>query len=262
MRLVKYPRTHHIEGSRFQIGDEELDFIPFSQLRDRNLVVEEKMDGANSAISFDASGKMYLQSRGHYLTGGGREKHFDYFKQWAYSYQDVLFSCLGSRYIAFGEWLYAKHTIFYNDLPHYWLEFDVYDRDKHEFLSTERRRELLANTPVVPVSVLHNGRLSCLKDLESMLGPSLFIAGNHFDDLLSLCESLCLSRETCMKETDPSRLMEGLYIKVEEEGIVKERYKFIRTSFLQTVASSESHWLNRPIVPNQLHVGVDILRTS
>ena len=52
--------------------------------------------------------------------------------------------------------------------------------------------------------------------------------------------------------------MEGLYIKVEEEGRVVERYKFIRASFLTTVLDSGSHWLRRPILPNQLDAGVDL----
>ena len=52
--------------------------------------------------------------------------------------------------------------------------------------------------------------------------------------------------------------MEGLYIKVEEQGQVVERYKFIRADFLTTMLDSGSHWLRRPIVPNQLGAGVDL----
>ena len=53
--------------------------------------------------------------------------------------------------------------------------------------------------------------------------------------------------------------MEGLYIKVEENGEVVERMKFVRASFLQTVDASETHWLERPIVPNKLAVPIDSL---
>ena len=74
-RLFKYPRTRHIEGSRLQKGDHDLDAVPWSDLRGKRLVIEEKIDGANSAISFEG-GELRLQSRGHYLTGGGRERHF------------------------------------------------------------------------------------------------------------------------------------------------------------------------------------------
>ncbi|MEQ9621919.1 MAG: hypothetical protein RLO37_08190 [Coleofasciculus chthonoplastes F1-TOW-03] len=37
------------------------------------MAVEEKVDGANAAISFSPDGQILLQSRVHYLTGGERE---------------------------------------------------------------------------------------------------------------------------------------------------------------------------------------------
>ncbi len=68
--LVKYPRTAHLEGSRLQPGDEDLEAVPFEDVRGLPLVVEEKLDGANAALSFDEEGDLLLQSRGHFLTGG------------------------------------------------------------------------------------------------------------------------------------------------------------------------------------------------
>ena len=53
--------------------------------------------------------------------------------------------------------------------------------------------------------------------------------------------------------------MEGLYVKVEEEGQVVSRMKFVRQSFLQTVATQDTHWLNRPIVPNLLRYPVEAI---
>src|SRR4051794_23325822 len=83
MQLRKYPRTFHLQGSRLQPGDEDLDAIPWSEVVGRYVVAEEKMDGANSGLSFDVDGTLHLQSRGHYLTGGPWEKHFNLLKQWA-----------------------------------------------------------------------------------------------------------------------------------------------------------------------------------
>ena len=57
--LLKYPRTPHLEGSRLQEGDEDLAQIPFAEIAGKYLVVEEKCDGANSAISFGEDGKMF-----------------------------------------------------------------------------------------------------------------------------------------------------------------------------------------------------------
>src|SRR5512138_1661040 len=114
MQFLKYPRTAHIEGSRLQSGDEDLDSVRWSELSGRFLVIEEKIDGANAALSFDDEGRLLLQSRGHYLVGGAREKHFALFKTWATTHQRLLHERLQSRYVVYGEWLYAKHTVFYD----------------------------------------------------------------------------------------------------------------------------------------------------
>ena len=142
-RIYKYPRTRHIEGSRKQSGDEDLKSVAFDEVRGRYLVLEEKVDGANCGISFGADGRMYLQSRGHFLNGGYGERQFDLFKMWAGCFEERLRQLLGKRYIMYGEWLYAKHTVFYDSLPHYFMEFDIFDKEEEKFFSTRKRREFL-----------------------------------------------------------------------------------------------------------------------
>jgi hypothetical protein len=257
-QIFKYPRTHHIQGSRSQPGDEDLDTVPFAAISDRPVVVEEKVDGANSAISFDTAGNLRLQSRGHYLTGGLRERHFNLMKQWAYTHASAFWQVLGDRYILYGEWLYAKHTVFYDALPHYFLEYDVLDLDRQEFLSTDRRNQLLAGLPLVSVPVLFTGQLRSHKQLVSLLGHSHFIQSEHMQRFDQLCLAQGLDLDRSRQQTDPSHLMEGLYIKVEEAGIVQARYKYVRSDFLTTILQSESHWLSRPIIPNQLRSEVDL----
>lgn len=259
-QIQKYPRTQHIEGSRLQPGDEDLDAIPFRQIAGRHLVVEEKIDGANCAISFGPSGELLLQSRGHYLTGGAREKHFNLLKPWASTHSGPLHARLGDRYVLYGEWLYAKHTIFYDALPHYFLEFDILDTHENVFLSTPRRTELLQGLPVMSVPVMHQGKFKNLKDLTSLIGPSQYIAPGHLERLRDQCQRLGLDCERAWRETDRSRLMEGLYIKAEEDGQVVGRYKYLRADFLAAVFSAEGHWLNRPIIPNLLREGVDLYK--
>lgn len=252
--LLKYPRTPHLVGSRLQPGDEDLSQVSFSLLRGRNLVVEEKVDGANSAISFSPDGKLLLQSRGHYLTGGYRERHFALMKQWAGVHAQAFYRVLGSRYLLYGEWLYAKHTVFYDALPHYFLEFDVYDRQTGIFLDTPSRRQLLAPLPVVSVPVLAQGKFDSAEAVTSLLGHSRFITDDHIRRLREISQSLGLDPDRQCRETDESDTMEGLYLKIEEGGQVVERLKFVRPSFTQTVEVSATHWLDRPIVPNGLAV--------
>ena len=53
--------------------------------------------------------------------------------------------------------------------------------------------------------------------------------------------------------------MEGLYIKIEEDGEVKRRLKYVRGGFRQCIEESQTHWLNRPIIPNQINVKMEDL---
>ncbi|MFB2918181.1 RNA ligase family protein [Aerosakkonema funiforme] len=257
-QIHKYPRTHHIEGSRSQPGDEDLDNVPFRAIANKYVVIEEKVDGANAAISFTDDGQMRLQSRGHYLTGGEREKHFNLFKQWAYSHAAAFWEVLGDRYILYGEWLYAKHTVFYDYLPHYFLEYDVLDIAENQFLSTQSRKQLLSGLPLVSVPVLFTGTIQSYKQMTGLLNNSHFIQPGHLERLRLCCQEKGLDVERSLNQTDASTLMEGLYIKVEEEAIVTDRYKYVRASFLTTILQSDGHWLNRPIIPNQLRPDIDL----
>jgi hypothetical protein len=260
-QIYKYPRTRHIEGSRLQPGDEDLESVAFERIAGRHLVIEEKMDGANCAISFSPDGDLLLQSRGHYLTGGKREKHFDLFKTWAGVHAGALHGVLGHRYVMYGEWLYAKHTVYYNRLPHYFLEFDILDTQSGAFLSTPARETLRRPLDFVcPVQVLHQGPVARVQDLISHLGHSRFINAGHIQQLVQRSLKQGIDAGRVRRETDPSPIMEGLYIKVEKNGTVTDRLKYVRAGFLTTVMQSESHWLNRPIISNLLDDGVDIFK--
>lgn len=255
--IRKYPRTRHIEGSRLQPGDHDLKAVPFSALRGQPLVVEEKLDGANAGLSFSADGTLRLQSRGHFLTGGAREKHFALFKTWAQTHQRVFFERLGARYVVYGEWLYAKHTIFYDALPHLFMEFDVLDLDADVFLSTPRRRELLSGLPFVSVPVLHEGSLARLDALTDLVARSLYKSADWKRALADAARERDMSLELVHQQTDLSDDAEGLYVKLERDGVVEGRFKWIRPSFLTAVVDSGSHWLRRPILPNQLAPDAD-----
>ena len=257
-QIFKYPRTQHIEGSRLQPGDEDLDAMPLSYLKGKFLVIEEKVDGANAAISFDKDGELRLQSRGHYLVGGYRELYFDLFKSWASGLQGRFQGVLGARYVMYGEWVYAKHIIFYDDLPHYFLEFDILEKSTGKFLSTECRADLLNGLPVQSVPVLKVGNIENKDDVTGLIGASNFKSVSWRESLVAAAAAEGLDMSKIEDQTDLSDQMEGLYIKVERDGEVTERYKFVRHDYLVRVLESDTHWLTRPIIPNQLASGVDI----
>jgi len=258
-QIFKYPRTRHLEGSKEQLGDEDLKCVSFDEIRGKYLVLEEKVDGANCGISFSGEGKMFLQSRGHFLNGGYGERQFDLFKLWAGCFEDSLRRLLEDRYVMYGEWLYAKHTVFYDRLPHYFMEFDIFDKKEGRFFSTRKRREFLSAGPFIQsVRILMEGSFETLEDIQKWIGPSLFISKEPKQSLRAQCKKNGADAELAIRQTDLTGIMEGIYIKVEDGDYVTDRLKFVRGSFLNTILDSESHWVNRPIIPNRLADGIDL----
>lgn len=259
LEILKYPRTPHIEGSRLQAGDEGQGHVLLSSLRGQHAVFEEKLDGANAAISFSPAGQMLLQSRGHYLVGGSRERQFAPFRRWAQAHEDRLLQLLEDRYVMYGEWLYAKHSVSYDWLPHHFCEFDIFDKQEQLFLSTPRRHALLSGSPVLSVPVLHQGLMPArAKALPAMLRQSLAKSAGWRLWFEQTVRRQGLDLALCWKQTDKSDLAEGLYIKIEDSQQVLSRFKWVRPDFVQTITESGSHHSTRPIVPNGLADGVDL----
>ena len=259
LELFRYPRTPHLEGSRLQEGDHGHDHVPYRDLRGLRLVVEEKLDGANTGLSFSPAGDLLLQSRGHYLVGGGRERQFNFIMAWAQAHAGWLLQRLEDRYVMYGETLSKKHSVFYDALPHHFFEFDVLDRRTGAFLSTEARRELLAGGPVLSVPVLYDGLAPArLADLKALLRPSLAKTARWRDAFEATVRREGLDLALAWRQCDKSDLSEGLYIKVEADGRTLGRYKWVRADFIQAILAADKHHSEQPYVPNQLAPGVDL----
>jgi hypothetical protein len=151
----------------------------------------------------------------------------------------VLKTMLGSRFILYGEWLYAKHSVHYCKLPHYFFEFDIYDKDADQFLDLDTRLRILEGTGLRTVQVIHHGRVTA-SELQSLIGPSAF--DSAFDNPVT-------------GNTD--HLMEGLYLRTEAGGYVTGRAKMVRPEFVERVKQSE-HWQHQKMLPNLLEAGADI----
>jgi hypothetical protein len=237
--FVKYPRTPHLFGSKGTDDDKHLDEAASNRfIADKSLIVEEKLDGTNVGIHFTPEGKMVLQCRGHLVTQG-MHPQYDLFKQWTAVKRSVIEERLQDRYILFGEWLYARHSVHYRGLSHYFYEFDIYDKQIQDFLSLERRLAMMEGTGLHTVPVIHTGALD-REPLVSLIGPSRF--DSRFENPLT-------------GQTD--HLMEGLDLRTEAGGVVTGRAKFVRPEFVEKVKRSE-HWQHQAMTANRLQAGADI----
>ncbi len=237
--FYKYPRTPHLVGSKGTSDDKHLGAAASSAfIANPSLIAEEKLDGTNVGIHFTSSGELKLQCRGHEITEG-MHPQYDLFKQWAYAKSTVFEELLQDRYILYGEWLYARHSVHYRALPHYFFEFDIFDKQTIKFLDLATRLQMLTGTGIQTVPVVHRGATT-IEKLWKLIRESAFQA--EFENPLT-------------HQVD--HLMEGLYLRTEAAGVVTGRAKLVRPEFVEKVKQSE-HWQHQALVPNQLQAGVEI----
>ena len=239
----KYPKTIHLKD--YEEG-----------LEGKFVVVEEKMDGTQVGISFNLDGTPFIQTRGHRVFGG----QFDLLKSWVNVHKAELLELLGTNHVMFGEWMLNKHSIFYDMLPHYFMEYDVLDKKTGSFLSTMERNQMFTGTSVTSVAVLWNGVIDDIQEVHDLMGHSLFKSANWKENLREESESADADIDAVFRDTDSSRLMEGLYIKVEEDGKVTDRIKVIRPDFITAIVASDTHWMDRKPVFNRMRAGVNLWR--
>lgn len=258
--IKKYPRTQHLEGSKLQAGDHDLEQVALAAVAGKYMVGEEKLDAANAGLSFAAGRELLLQCRGHYLTGGSRyEAQFDLFKPWANAHAGWLWDALGTRYILFGEWMYAKHTIYYDALPHYFMAFGVWDREEGKFLSEALRTMMFDGCPLVWAPVVHRGPIDSRQQLESLVGPSAYKTPDWREHLLEDAAAAGYrDPDLVLEQTDMTDLMEGVYFYIEDGDFVTDLLKWVRHGFVSLITDNEEHWGDRPMIVNRLRPDVDL----
>lgn len=222
--FFRFPTTAHLAwlgGGPTPRDDKVLSPAEVDQLLAGDVVVEEKLDGANLGWSLDPEGEVRGQNRGQYLV----QFHAGQFMRvpaWLEIHGDDLRKVLTPDLMLFGEWCAAKHSLDYDRLPDWFLLFDVYERSEGRFWNTQRRNELAAEAGLATVPRVFEGRttLPQLKDMLSRL-PSHYRNGP----------------------------MEGVVVRRESDDAGLARAKLVRAGFTQAI---ESHWRNRAIEWNRV----------
>jgi ATP-dependent RNA circularization protein (DNA/RNA ligase family) len=221
--FCRFPHTPHLAwlGSGTPRDDKLLSSPEARSLLTGSVVVEEKLDGANLGISLDPDGALRFQNRGQYLEPP-YSGQFQRLTPWIARHQSALSEVLGEGPILFGEWCAARHSVAYDQLPDWFLVFDVYDRVRGRFWSTNRR-DMFAHRvglPVVPQLFDGHTTLAALKALVTT-AKSLFGSGT----------------------------VEGLIVRKQSAEWPTARAKLVRADFAQNIGD---HWRQRAIEWNRM----------
>lgn len=219
--FFKFPHTPHLVwlSKSPPRADKVLGLAEVKAILNGEVVVEEKVDGANVGISVAASGELVAQNRGTIL-GPGAHPQFQALWSWLARHREGLVEVLGGDRMLFGEWCFAVHSIKYTRLMDWFLAFDVFDRKAKRFWSSSRRDALLAEVGVAAVPRVAKGRF----------------------DVPGLLRLLSDSRLA-------DAPMEGIYVRRESEEWLLDRAKLVRAEFVQSI---EEHWSARKLEKNVL----------
>jgi ATP-dependent RNA circularization protein (DNA/RNA ligase family) len=221
--FFRFPHTPHMAwlASGAPRDDKVLSPAEADELLSGEVVLEEKLDGANLGFSVSPEGVVRAQNRGQYLVAPYHGQ-FARLGPWLAAHEEKLFDGLGLHLMAFGEWCAARHSLDYVALPDWWLLFDIYDRRTGQFWSTARRNAWAAKLGLVTVPQLFSGRID---------GPAL----------------------RAKVHNTPSQFrqgpLEGLVIRRENADWLMQRAKLVRADFTQAI---DSHWRSRALSWNRV----------
>ena len=220
--FFRFPHTPHLAwlGPGAPRDDKVLSPSEAQTLLSGDVIVEEKVDGANLGISLDVDGQLRFQNRGRYLEAPFAGQ-FSRLGSWIGQHGHLMEDVLGPGLILFGEWGAARHSIAYDRLPDWFLVFDVYDFTAGQFWSTSRRDALARRLGLQVVPQLLRGRTTLAALTEQVSNGS--------------------SRLTDGRP-------EGVVVQREGAEVLQARAKLVHPRFVQAI---DEHWSRRRMEWNQ-----------
>lgn len=229
----KFPHTQHLLwlGPAAPRDDKVMGSRQAAEFLSHELVVEEKVDGANLGFSLGPDGQIRAQSRGGFLQPGQGHIQWNMLWPWLDRHRAKLRMGLTNDLILFGEWCYARHTVPYDRLPDWFLGFDLFSKTEGRFWASTRRNKWMRWMGLAQVPELRKGKLT-KSQLVALIGVS----------------------------TLGPMAMEGIYLRREADGLLLDRAKIVRANFGDAI---KEHWSRRPLIPNSLAAlsGVDQTNT-
>jgi hypothetical protein len=139
---LRYPRTYHLRISPGSTNDDKK-LVSEEHLIGKEVLITLKLDGESCSMTYDKIWARSLDSRDHVS------------RNWVQSLWNTLKYDIPPDLRICGESLYAKHAIYYTELPSYFICFNIWRGD--ECLSWEETVEWCSLLDLHMVPVLYRG---------------------------------------------------------------------------------------------------------
>ena len=207
-QYYKYPRTYHLPWSPgLTTDDKKIESL--DSFDGKRVVVTEKIDGENTSLYPDHLHARSMDSKHHPSRNCIKQLH-----------SEICFN-IPQGYRLCGENAFAKHSIFYDKLPSYFLLFSIWNGKQS--LSWDETVEWANLLGLNTVPVLYDGIWD--------------------ENTIKSCWT-GISKFGSTQEGYVVRLAESYHF----DDFSKSVTKFVRENHVQT----SEHWLNEKIIPNLL----------
>jgi len=223
----KYPRTHHLPCSLGYTSDDKV-LKSTKIFENQNVVMSEKIDGESSTIYSDGYCHARSMDSKHHAS-----------RSWLKGLASQLTNQIPKGYRVCGENVFAFHSIFYLDLPSYFLVFGVYDNN-NVCLSWEDTVEFCQILDLHTVPVIYEG----IWDEE--LIKSKWTGKGAYPTFETQVDNPEFPKDfnPCTAEGYVVRRADVFKYDDFEDSVAK----MVRKNHVQT----DEHWLDKPVFPNRL----------
>ena len=203
----KYSRTKHFPWSEGVTNDDKI-ITDLNQFEGQEVVCSVKMDGENQSLMREYYYARSLDSNNHPS------------RNWVKGLWGSIRHDIPDKWRICGENLYAKHSIFYDDLPSYFMVFNIWN-EENVCLSWDDTLDYCYLLNLVPVKVIYRGvfDINIINKLHLQLDPEKD-------------EGFVMRLSDSFKYTDFSKYV----------------VKWVRANHVNT----DEHWSSQKIVPNNL----------
>lgn len=201
----KYPRTPHLSWSPGFTDDDIIDNE--KKFLNKIVVVTEKMDGENATLYNNYYHARSIDSKNHES------------RAWIKSFQSIISKDIPNGWRFCGEYLFAKHSIKYNNLDSYFYLFSIWN-DLNECLSWEETK-IFADILEIPL-------------------PKVFYLGEYNKKIIQNIKlDFNIQEGYVVRNIDSFKF----------ENFQKNVSKFVRKNHVQT----DKHWMQTIVEKNILN---------
>ena len=171
--IMKYPRTLYLSFSPSKDNkDVRKDgLFDLNNFIGKDLIITEKMDGSNCQMDCN-----------HIAARNGYDAKHPSFAM-AKAIHNTIKDCIPSNIIVFGEWLYATHSIYYNNLNGYYQVFACYNKDTDTWLGIDDVWKIAdkLRLPQVPQVIILNpcNNIKLLQEVIKWEGDRVIASGSE-----------------------------------------------------------------------------------